>query len=310
MKKPLVSIIMNCYNGEEFLQQAIESVIAQTYSNWEIIFWDNASTDLSAEIAKSYNCNLRYFRSEKTTSLGEARDQALSYCEGEFIAFLDVDDIWLPNKLSCQIPYFNKYKTGLVISKTIFFSDKSDCIEISYTNKKVPTGNVFANLMEDYFLAIDSVIFRKKVLDNILGNFWFNKNLSYAEEADFFMRISYDWELDYCPEVLSKHRYHAHNLTKFSAKLIFSEEKIILSSLLKLIPDLGKRYPRSVYKYRGRIAYQECLFLWKAESKEKARQVIRPYLKQSKRYIFIYFLTIFSFSIFEYLKQLNIKFIK
>ena len=310
MKKPLVSIIMNCYNGEEFLRQAIESVIAQTYSNWEIIFWDNASNDLSAEIAKSYNCNLRYFKSENTTSLGAARDLALSFCEGDFIAFLDVDDIWLPDKLSCQIPYFNNPKTGLVNSKTIFFSDKNDSIEISHAKKKVPTGNIFPNLMENYFLAIDSVIFRKKVLTNILGDFWFNKNLYYAEEADFFMRISYNWDLEYCPEILSKHRYHPNNLTKFSGKLIFNEDKIILNSLLILVPDLKIRFPSSVLKYQGRIAYHECLYLWKTEKQKKARQIIYPYVKNSIKYLCIYLLTFFSYSVFEFLKKNNIKFLK
>ena len=77
-KAPLVSIIMNCYNSEYFLKDAIDSIYDQSYTNWEIIFWDNASEDLSAEIAKSYNCNLRYFRGKKMIPLGEARDLALS----------------------------------------------------------------------------------------------------------------------------------------------------------------------------------------------------------------------------------------
>ena len=62
--QPLVTIIMNCYNGEKYLKEAIDSVYNQTYDNWEIIFWDNASTDKSAEIAKSYNSKIRYFSSK------------------------------------------------------------------------------------------------------------------------------------------------------------------------------------------------------------------------------------------------------
>ena len=62
-KNPLVSVIINCYNGEKYLREAIDSVIAQTYSNWEIIFWDNQSTDSSAEIVKSYNDDrIKYYR--------------------------------------------------------------------------------------------------------------------------------------------------------------------------------------------------------------------------------------------------------
>src|SRR4051812_14335850 len=94
-----VSIIMNCLNGERFVSKAIESVISQEYPDWEIIFLDNASTDLSGEIAQSYGERIRYFRNEVCVPLGAARNQALSLARGEFIAFLDVDDCWLPSKL-------------------------------------------------------------------------------------------------------------------------------------------------------------------------------------------------------------------
>ena len=85
---PLVSIIMNCLNGERYLRQAIDSVFNQTYTEWEIIFWDNVSTDKSAEIAKSYGERVRYFKSTKTYPLGKARNLAIEKAQGDFIAFL------------------------------------------------------------------------------------------------------------------------------------------------------------------------------------------------------------------------------
>ena len=85
--KPLVSVIMNCYNGDKYLRAAIESVYDQTYKNWEIIFWDNASTDNSAAIANSYDAKLRYFYSKETVTLGAARNKALKQCKGEYISF-------------------------------------------------------------------------------------------------------------------------------------------------------------------------------------------------------------------------------
>ena len=85
---PLVSVIMNCYNGSSYLGKAIDSVYAQTFSNWEIIFWDNASTDESGTIARSYDERLKYFRTEKNSPLGEARNSALSKVSGKYIGFL------------------------------------------------------------------------------------------------------------------------------------------------------------------------------------------------------------------------------
>ena len=79
--EPLVSIIMNCYNGEEYLEQAIESILSQSYQNWEIVFWDNQSTDNSANIFKSYyHSRFRYYYAKKHTVLYSARNYALSKC--------------------------------------------------------------------------------------------------------------------------------------------------------------------------------------------------------------------------------------
>ena len=104
--QPLISVIMNCLNGEKYLRQAIDSVYEQTYQNWEIIFWDNASTDKSAGIAKSFDRKVRYFRGETTIPLGAARNRALDQSRGDYIAFLDVDDWWEIEKLEYQIKLF------------------------------------------------------------------------------------------------------------------------------------------------------------------------------------------------------------
>ena len=103
---PLVSVIMNCYNGEEFLQRAIDSVLAQTYKNLEIVFWDNASTDNSAEIYlknAEKDSRFKYFKSEINVTLGEARSFAVNKCTGDYITFLDTDDEWLPEKTELQL---------------------------------------------------------------------------------------------------------------------------------------------------------------------------------------------------------------
>jgi len=102
-KTPLINIVMNCYNCDRFLKEAIDSVYAQTYPNWEIIFWDNDSTDNSAAIAQSYDEKVKFHRAPQTTPLGEARNMALNEVTGKYIAFLDCDDLYLPEKLEKQV---------------------------------------------------------------------------------------------------------------------------------------------------------------------------------------------------------------
>ena len=104
MNKPLVSIVMNCFNGEKFLKRALKSIINQRYYNWELIFWDNLSTDQSKNIFLSFDDKrLKYFCSKKFKKLYDARNDALEKCNGKYISFLDVDDCWLEEKLNKQV---------------------------------------------------------------------------------------------------------------------------------------------------------------------------------------------------------------
>ena len=106
-ENPLVSIIINCFNGEDFLNSSLSSVLCQEYQNWEIIFIDNSSTDTSKEIFLSYNDNrLKYFSTLNNVTLAKARNIGLDKCQGDLIAFLDVDDEWFPQKLIQQINLF------------------------------------------------------------------------------------------------------------------------------------------------------------------------------------------------------------
>ena len=113
---PLVSIIMNCYNGEKYLKEAIRSVINQTYKNWEIIFWDNQSKDKSSQILKSFkDKRIKYYRSKSFSKLYKARNMAINKAKGKFVSILDVDDFWINTKLEKQINLFQKEKNLILI---------------------------------------------------------------------------------------------------------------------------------------------------------------------------------------------------
>ena len=121
-QQKLVSIVMLGYNSEIFVIYAIESIIKQTYHNWELIFWDDCSNDNTAKVVNKFeDSRIKYFLASKRTSLGEARNLAINKSKGEFIAFLDADDLWLPNKLEFQIPLFDNPAVGIVYSNSLFF---------------------------------------------------------------------------------------------------------------------------------------------------------------------------------------------
>jgi len=120
-KYPLVSVIINCHNGEKYLDKAIKSVLDQDYKYWEIIFFDNNSKDKSNLILKKYkDKRIKYFKSKKTYSLYKAKNLAIAKSKGELISFLDVDDWWLQSKLSKQVKVFQKDSTVEVIYSNIY----------------------------------------------------------------------------------------------------------------------------------------------------------------------------------------------
>lgn len=116
MEKELVSIITPNYNSEKFIAETIDSVLSQTYSNWEMIIVDDVSSDKGIEIAQKYiNCDdrIKLIKLEKNSGPAVARNRAIEEAKGRYIAFLDADDLWSPKKLETQISFMNKRQCGL-----------------------------------------------------------------------------------------------------------------------------------------------------------------------------------------------------
>jgi len=131
MSPPLVSIIVNCLNGERFVNACLSSILDQSYSNIEIIFWDNNSTDSTLQRARAFNDHrLRIFSSSKTTKLAFARSQALQKATGSWIAFLDIDDLFYPYAIQHLVDALLKMPTSqFVFGRSLLF----DSIDPSFS---------------------------------------------------------------------------------------------------------------------------------------------------------------------------------
>ena len=159
MYEPPVSILMNCYNGEKFLREAVESVLGQTYRNWELIFWDNQSSDESAVIFNSYaDKRFHYYWAPEHTVLGQARNLAVEQARGEWVAFLDCDDVWLPEKLHKQVAIIREESVNLGLvygySQILVEEGKGDAnivdadgnTPLAISKKKIEFETIFGNL--------------------------------------------------------------------------------------------------------------------------------------------------------------------
>jgi len=209
-KQPLVSIIMNCRDGENFLHRSISSVINQTYSNWELIFWDNLSKDKSKNILFSFRDNrIKYFKAQKLTTLYQARNLAVKKSKGKFISFLDVDDWWSPYKLEKQLRLFSNKNVGLVYSKYYKVFEK---FKIKNLNKlgNLPTGKITQQILDIYEVGVITLLIRRSFFKKIN----FDKKFNIIGDFDFVIRLSQKTIFDAVQEPLAYYRLHNNNLSQ------------------------------------------------------------------------------------------------
>ena len=220
MKKKLISIIVNCYNGEKYLSQTLQSILNQRYKTFEVIFVDNCSTDSSAKIFKKIkDKRFKYFKTKKKIKLYDARNFALNKCKGNFIAFLDSDDWWDKNFLYFRKNFFSSSKKyGFAFSNCNHFYENKKKFEIFY-KKKLPSGSILDDLLKFYFVKLSTIIIKKK----ILNNHKFNSLYNIIGDYDLVIRMAKRYKAMSFQDNLATIRIHADNFTHNNKKMFYEE---------------------------------------------------------------------------------------
>mgnify|MGYP001283365977 CR=1 FL=1 len=293
---PLVSIIINACNAEKYLSETIDSVLSQSYTNWEIIFWDNQSTDNTKGIVGKYtDSRIHYFMAPKFTELGEARNLAIGRSSGNFIAFLDSDDVWMPEKLEKQIPLFVDAGLGLVYSNSNFLIDKIDRGSV-FDNISPIRGKCFRELLVHYPISLETVVIRKKALDQLTK--MFDERFSGIEEYDLFCRVAECWEIDYIDEPLSKWRVHEDSWTHRNSEK-FMEERQLMHDDLFARKDLEALYPGIIQQIKEHEYHSRMMWFWRDGQGAEARLNLSKSGKSIGRYVLFYVITFFSAKFFD-----------
>ncbi|VXD19177.1 putative Sugar transferase-a glycosyl transferase [Planktothrix serta PCC 8927] len=199
----LVSVIIRVYNGDRYLAEAIESVLAQTYRPIEVIVVDDGSTDKTAEIAAQFKDCIRYIY-QQNSGPAAARNHGIKIANGDVIAFLDVDDLWSDDKLKLEANYLADNPSVEIVQGLI------QNLKISHlTNDNI---EIFEKEYHPYnYINLGSGLYRKLVFDKI-G--LFDESLRYAEDVDWFIRA---WENSISKVVLKQvtlfYRKHRENMT-------------------------------------------------------------------------------------------------
>ena len=246
---PRVSVLMNCHNGEKYLREAIDSVLAQTYQNWEIVFWDNQSTDRSAEIFKGYDDpRFKYFHAPVHTDLGGGRARAWEHLTGEFIAVLDADDVWLPQKLEKQIQLFDDSEVGIVISDALYFNGRGE--KRFYRGAYPPTGWVFEQLLSGYFVSLVTLVFRRSAAMKLRRAF--DQDFSAIADFDLVVRLSRISKLALYPKILGKWRVHAESETwKYPLAFVHEKERWLVKQISEE-PSFAETYSAAISQFNNK----------------------------------------------------------
>ena len=223
MKKnsnPHISVIMNCRNGERYLTQSIKSIINQTFKNWELIFFDNQSSDNSKKILKSFkDKRIKYLKSKKILNLYNARNQAINHAKGKYITFLDTDDLWTKDKLNKQFEFFKKNKNSYILYTNYFhYLQNKKKKKITFL-KKLKSGFITKDLLRNYTIGIITAMLHKNVFKKIK----FKNKFNIIGDFDFFIRSSKIFKISYMHKPLAVYRVHDLNFSKKNLKVYIKE---------------------------------------------------------------------------------------
>ena len=284
--QPNVSVVMNCFNGDEFLKDAIDSIYSQTLSNWEIIFLDNASNDQSSEIANKYDTRLKYYRLDKNVPLGEARNIAMKKATGKYIAFLDCDDLYVNDKLEKQINLMNEFDFVMSYGSAEIINKNGKVIKKSLAINK--SGDIFRSLLKHYEINMQSVmLLRSYILENRLT---FPINFHYGPDYDLFMDIAVRSEIGVLRDIIVKTRVHPGALTHKKLHCIRDELKSTIDRLTLRDPSIKVQYQRELKSAYAKFEFYHTRYLISQGDNSAARATIKPVIKTRWEYFLLYLL--------------------
>jgi len=245
MKK--ISVLIPLYNHQNFISHAIESVLTQSFSDFELIIIDDCSTDNSAQIIKKYSQKddrIKVFFNKKNLGVAKTRNKLIRKAKGKFIAFMDSDDIWYKTKLEKQLYWLKKNENLVVWTEGELINSKGEYLSETFSEKhnslnKKKSGNIFNELLKGNFLFFSSIIVKRENIKNLR----LNKNLRLLDDYQFIIDLSNKYDFKFINEPLVKYRIHNTNLIRSNFTRLLKELVIIYDYTLK---NYNKNIPKNI----------------------------------------------------------------
>jgi glycosyltransferase involved in cell wall biosynthesis len=248
---PLVSIILPTYNRAGLIGESIQSVIHQTYTNWELIIVDDGSTDNTADIVSDFSDQrISYLIIDHSGRLGLVRNFGIKNSAGDFIAFLDSDDLWHPEKLYQQVNLFKSSNATAFIFTHVEIFGPSATIISEY--KTIIAEDLLERYLEEHHFIFypSALIFRKLVISEI-G--LLNEHQPIGADTEFFMRLCHRYKGSFIKERLVRIRKHDHNVSSNSVMSTYYESVHTIKNLYREKILSRRVYRKTIGKFYYKI---------------------------------------------------------
>jgi len=288
---PKVSIIVNCHNGEKFLKDALDSIYKQDFTDWEIIFFDNASNDRSAAIANSYDSRLKYQFNDTLIPLGAARHEAVNISSGEWIAFLDADDLWVPNKLSVQLNAVEGSDYVACYAGVRYIRESGKKIRDDLPVHK--SGELLGPFLWQFDLNMVTPMLRREILTKHGLNF--DPDITASEEYNLFLRVAAKGPILAQQKILGFYRVSTTSLTDKQISLWAGERRKTLAALEFENPGIRFKYLDAFKEAEARAVYYDARYFISKDHFTDARKALGTIKNQDIRYKLLFYISHFPF---------------
>jgi len=250
MVQPKVSVVITCYNYGQYVEAALQSVLSQTFQDFEIILINDGSTDDSEEKIHPFlsDPRLKYIK-QNNSGQAKAKNRGINESSGEFIAFLDADDKWEKTKLEKQLPLFFDKNMGVIYSKTKYIDENNNPVNLVLKDKYLQPrkGRVTNFLYMNNFVPFSSSIVRCTCFDKF-G--LFDESLSMGIDWDLWLRVSTHYNFDFVDDYLLIYRIgHSGQMSK--------KTEIRHKCSDRIMEQFKKKYPAfvSAKSHRNALSY-------------------------------------------------------
>jgi glycosyltransferase involved in cell wall biosynthesis len=250
---PMVSVVIAAYSAARWIAETLDSVLAQTFQDFEVIVVDDGSTDETPEVVAGYGSRVRYLRQENGGQ-PSARNFGIRAVRGSYVAFLDADDLWLPEKLQLQMDLLSRHPNlAWVYSDAIVFDEESGQEVFRASDvTKLYAGDILRPLLLSNFIASPTPVIRRDVFDTV-GYFDESPDLQFAEDWNMWLRIAAKYQVRFVERPLAKYRRHA---TSESATMSLQDA---FQSAWTIVGNAVARDPERLSDLREQALARVCL---------------------------------------------------